>query len=272
MTDGVKLYLDLLARVLTRYGFDSGRLPVTLPAGSYPAYLFDLVRAELEPQRLSVTVDQTFDPDKREVGRDWPPDAETMSGLRRLANLRACTESVIADQVPGDLIETGVWRGGSTIYMRAILKAYGIEDRTVWVADSFQGLPPPDERFPADQRSKLHTYSRLAISEEQVRENFRRYDLLDDQVRFLPGWFEDTLADAPISSLAVLRLDGDLYSSTIVALEALYDKLSPGGYLIIDDYGAVPACAKAVEDFRGERKIIDPVETIDWTGVFWRKS
>ena len=154
-------------------------------------------------------------------GRDWPARAHTMIGLKRLANLRMCVEQVLTDGVPGDLIETGVWRGGATILMRAILKARGVTDRVVWVADSFAGLPAPNAgQFPLDEGINLHRFPQLAVSLERVQDNFRRYGLLDGQVRFLKGWFRDTLPAAPIERLAVLRLDGDLYESTIQALES----------------------------------------------------
>jgi O-methyltransferase len=206
-------------------------------------------------------------------GRDWPQRAHTMIGLKRLANVRECVEAVIRDQVPGDLVETGVWRGGASIFMRAILKAHRITDRRVWLADSFAGLPPPDvQHFPQDAGQNLHTFPELAISLEQVQDHFRRYGLLDDQVCFLKGWFKDTLAKAPIERIAVLRLDGDLYESTIQALDALYDKLTPGGFVIIDDYGCIPVCKQAVEDFRNSRYITDPIKPVDWTGAYWRRS
>lgn len=274
MTDssGVDLYLDLMARVLARYGFEGRNVTVKLPARAYSSYLWDLIRADLQGRDVRMVERAEFDPSRREEGRDWPVDAETMIGMKRLANIRSCVESVIEDGVPGDLIETGVWRGGATIYMRAILKAYGVTDRTVWVADSFEGVPKPDTRFPADIGDQHHARHDLAISVDDVRDNFGRYELLDDQVRFLVGWFEDTLAEAPIDRLAILRLDGDMYSSTMQALQALYDKVSVGGYVIVDDYGALPACAKATEDFRVQRGITDPIETIDWTGVYWRKA
>jgi O-methyltransferase len=96
--------------------------------------------------------------------------------------------------------------------------------------------------------------------------------LLDEQVRFLEGWFRDTLPAAPIKRLAVLRLDGDLYESTIQALESLYDRLSTGGYVIIDDYGNVAGCRQAVHDFRARRGINEPIRPIDWAGVYWRRS
>jgi len=105
-----------------------------------------------------------------------------------------------------------------------------------------------------------------------VRANFARYDLLDDQVRFPPGWFRDTLPTAPIDQLAVLRLDGDLYESTMDALSNLYLKLSVGGYVIIDDY-QIPGCQQAVHEFRAANGIEDdPLEPIDKWSVYWRRS
>ncbi len=209
----------------------------------------------------------------RENGRDWPQLAHTMIGLKRMDNLQSCVERVIRDDVPGDLIETGVWRGGACIFMRGILKAYGVRDRCVWVADSFEGLPPPDlENYPADAGDPHHTFIGLAVSMEDVQRNFAVYDLLDDQVRFLKGWFKDTLPQAPMERLAVARLDGDMYESTMDALKHVYPKLSPGGYLIVDDYGAVAGCKQAVEDYRQAQGITEPIQEIDGFGVFWRRA
>ena len=208
----------------------------------------------------------------RARGADWPLRAHSMIGTKRLDNLQYCLETALADGVPGDFIETGVWRGGACIFARAILAAYGDPDRCVWVADSFSGLPPPDATaYPADKGDKHHTYTNLAISAAEVRKNFERYGLLDDRVRFLEGWFKDTLPTAPIEKLAVLRLDGDMYESTIQAIEALYDKLSPGGFVIVDDY-FLPPCAQAIHDFRAARGISDPIEDIDGIGSFWRRG
>jgi O-methyltransferase len=214
-----------------------------------------------------------FDQQVRAEGRDWPARAESMAGLRRLENLQFCVTDVLARKVPGDLIETGAWRGGVTIFMRAILEAYGDTERQVWVADSFQGLPRPDpERWPAEAGDEHWTMDQLAVPLEEVQANFARYGLLDERVRFLPGWFKDTLPTAPIERLAVLRLDGDMYGSTMEALEALYPKLSVGGYVIVDDYGAIAQCKEAVTDFRTAHDIIDPMETVDWTGVYWQRA
>jgi O-methyltransferase len=209
----------------------------------------------------------------RRQGGAWPRMAHTMIGFKRLSNLQFCVEDVIARGVPGDLIETGVWRGGACILMRAILKAHGVVDRQVWVADSFEGLPRPSaDKYPADAGVRLHTAKALAVSVEEVKANFKEYGLLDDQVRFLKGWFRDSLPAAPIKRLAVLRLDGDMYESTMDALVNLYPRLAAGGYLIVDDYGAVPSCREAIEDFRREHGITEAIREIDWSGVYWQRA
>ena len=212
----------------------------------------------------------SYDPARRAIGRDWPATACTMIGTARMRNLRHLLERALAEGVPGDFIETGVWRGGACIYARGIMAAHGDDTRRVFVADSFRGLPAPDaEAFPADAGDQHSTYEQLAISRDQVAENFRRYGLLDKRVVFLEGWFKDTLPVAPIERLAVLRLDGDMYESTIQALDALYDKVSPGGYVIVDDH-ILPPCARAIEDFRASRGITAPLEPVDGAAVWWQ--
>lgn len=242
------LYLDLMKRCLTNviYG-DPG-----------------IVRFE----------ERAFDASLRATGRDWPLYAHTMVGLTRLDNLQFCVEDVLARNVPGDLMETGVWRGGASIFMRAILKAHGVENRRVWAADSFAGMPVPDaQKYPIDAGLDFSPFNNmLGVSLEHVQENFRVYGLLDEQVRFLKGWFRDTLPTAPVERLAVLRLDGDLYESTMDALTHLYPKLEVGGYLIIDDYENLVPCAQAVTDYRERNDIIEPIKRIDWSAVYWRKD
>jgi O-methyltransferase len=208
-----------------------------------------------------------------ERGLTWPSHAYTMIGPRRLDNIRFCIESVLQQGVPGDFIETGVWRGGAVIFMRAVMKAHAATGRKVWVADSFEGLPKPDAtRYPADSGDRHFLIPELAVSLEQVQANFRTFGLLDNQVQFLKGWFKDTLPKAPIEKFAVARLDGDIYESTMDGLVNIYPKLSMGGYLIVDDYGAVPACKKAIHDYRDAHGIKDPIKDIDGSGVFWQKT
>jgi O-methyltransferase len=212
-----------------------------------------------------------YDPQKRENGRDWPCFGYSMAGLRRLDNLQFCVDDALKNNVPGDLIETGVWRGGSVILMRAILKQRGVTDRIVWAADSFEGMPRPDgEKYPADSGADLSDIDFLSVSLEQVKANFARFGLLDDQVRFLKGWFRDTLPDAPIERLAVLRLDGDLYESTMDSLNALYQRISPGGYVIVDDYWSWPMCRQAVTDYLAKHNITANIKPIDKDSVYWQ--
>ncbi|GFG73636.1 TylF/MycF/NovP-related O-methyltransferase [Mycobacterium botniense] len=260
------LYLDLLRRNLTRYG-----MPERMPA-RWPLRRRLLLKAFNTLNSLRVGR-SPFDEHRRELGLDWPAEAETMIGMQRLTSLQHCVETVLADDIPGDLVECGVWRGGACILMRAVLAAYGDQTRCVWLADSFAGLPRPDPvKYKADKgiRSDLAA-GILGVSQAEVRANFERYGLLDERVRFLPGWFKDTLHDAPIDRIAVLRLDADLYESTIQALEELYPRLSAGGFCIIDDYHAMEPCRQAVTDYRTKYGVSAAIVEIDGTGVFWRK-
>jgi hypothetical protein len=226
-----------------------------------------------EDPPLKVLGSEQFNAELREYGWDWPSQAHSMIGSKRMGNLRALSERVIFGGVAGDFIETGVWRGGACIFMRAVLKAYGVKDRKVWLADSFSGLPTPDaEKYPADTGDRFHTYAELAVSIDEVKRNFEKYGLLDQQVKFLQGWFKDTLPTAPIGRLALLRLDGDMYESTMDALKHLYDKLSPRGFVIVDDYRVVAGCREAVDDFRTARGIRDAIIEIDGVGVYWQKA
>lgn len=261
------LYLDLMKRCLTNFIYGGAEQENISNRG-----LTKILVGALFPKGSSLVRAKPFDPEKRKKGLDWPATAHTMIGLGRLDNLQYCMEQVLKNNVPGDFIETGVWRGGSTIFMRAILKEYGVSNRQVWVADSFQGLPPPNaEEYPQDTGDVHHTIDELKISLEQVKANFACYGLLDEQVHFLKGWFKDTLPTAPITQLAVVRLDGDMYESTIDAMKALYPKLSVGGYLIVDDY-CISSCAQAIHDYRNQHGISDEIIPIDGTGVYWRRS
>ena len=156
--------------------------------------------------------------------------------------------------------------------MRAVLKAYNIQNRVVWLADSFAGLPEPDTtKYPVDTGDRHHTYDELRITQNDVIDAFCRYGLFDDQVKFLVGWFKDTLPTAPIERLAVIRLDGDMYESTWDALTNLYPKLSPGGYCIIDDYN-LTGCRAAVSDYREQHGLAEEIVDIDGWGAFWRRN
>jgi hypothetical protein len=203
----------------------------------------------------------------------WPARAHTMIGASRLSHLRRLVEATLRDGIPGDYIETGVWRGGACILMRAVLAAYGVTDRQVFAADSFEGLPRPNARaYPADARDRLFSFADLAVSEAQVRRNFEAYGLLDDQVVMVKGLFKDTLPTLKHKRFALIRLDGDMYESTTDALVNLYDQLYSGGYVVIDDYGILGNCRAAVHDFLDARGLKPTIEPIDGAAVWWTKA
>jgi O-methyltransferase len=199
-------------------------------------------------------------------------NAESMIGLARMDNIQYCVTQVIQDQIQGDLIECGVFRGGATIFMRGILKAHG-SSKLVWLADSFEGLPPPSpEKYPVDKDSSYHEMTELAVGLQEVLQNFKNYELYDDQVKVLKGFFKDTLPKAPIKSLALLRVDGDMYESTMDTLTNLFPRVSVGGFVLIDDYDPGHNCRRAVDDFRGENGIKDEMIMVDSKGAYWRKT
>jgi hypothetical protein len=207
------------------------------------------------------------------AARNDPP-ALTMVGQTGLDNVQFCVEAALADGVPGDLLEAGVWRGGVAVLMRGILDAHGVTDRSVWAADSFAGLPEPDPTVdPEDALAHelLACVGGLSVGRPQVEAAFREFDLLDGQVRFLEGWFEDTLP-GPVERLAVLRLDGDYYTSTRDVLEALYPRVSPGGYVIVDDYGLPVGCRRAVDEYREREGVGEPILMVTDHIACWRKD
>jgi hypothetical protein len=267
MQDGRLLYIDLLKKTLRNDVYREAELRPLAPSSRTRRMALSALG------KLDLTLVRRTDfrrMQKRTINVGSPPYAHTMLSAERLDNIQFVVEQSLADGIPGDLAETGVWRGGAVALMLGILKAHGVSDRCVWAADSFEGLPRPDpELYPADSDIPWHTYPDAKVSVEEVRENLKRYDLLSDQVRFLKGWFRDTLAEAPVERLAVLRLDGDMYESTMEALIPLYPKVSPGGFVIVDDY-YLAACKQAIHDYRDKHGITAELVRIDDDAVYWR--
>lgn len=304
--DGRALYLDLMKRTLSNIIYED-----------QPYSFYD-------DERRPVIADR-FRLDRRVQGEDAPREAHTMVGIPRLNNLQQCVETILAEQIPGDLLEAGVLRGGASIFLRAVLKAHQVTDRSIIACDTFRptlsqgrtvfqdlllrflsviaSLPnkrvhralyelarkiPPEKRSfpiaetPSDEviectmfilrhARELATVHKDQTGVEAVKSHFARYGLLDDQVRFLEGFFSDTLPNASLNQLALIRLDGDLYESTRDALIPLYPKLSPGGFCIIDDYYAFTDCQRAVDEYRAAHNITAEMVQIDKLAVYWRK-
>jgi len=272
-------YIDLIQQSVTRIQYDQQFYwPLPRPKRILYRIIFDLLQRLLLSREITLAQDISGQGTERPVttGRgSWLDaiSALTLLGKQRLNNLRWCVEDVLRRDVPGDMIETGVWRGGACILMRAILKAHDIRDRKVYAADSFEGLPPPDPmRYPLDRGSKFHEQRGFAVSLDEVRRNFEAYGLLDNQVKFVKGWFHETLPKLTGHMWSVIRLDGDMYQSTMEALESLYPGLSIGGFIIIDDFGAVPGCRQAVLDYRQSHHIREEIREIDWTAVYWPRA
>jgi O-methyltransferase len=266
-----ELYLDLMKKVLTRALTANGMERHTIrPHGPKSRLLHGFNRAAarfgLEAVRLTPSSAEDYLESGHEA-RNRVEDAETMLGTRQLDHMQKCIVDVLTRNVPGDLIEAGVWRGGMAIFMRAVLMAYQVTDRKVWAADSFAGLPAFDRQ---NDTFDWNTGD-MAVSLETVKTNFARYGLLDEQAVFLKGFFSDTLPTAPIRQLSILRVDADLYESTIDVLRNLYSALSPGGYAIFDDYQNLPDCRRAIDEFRRDHGITEEICRIDERAVCWQK-
>jgi O-methyltransferase len=184
---------------------------------------------------------------------------------------------VVKNNVPGDFIEAGVYNGGTVILMLGFLRSIGINDRVVWAADSFAGIPQPKRYTDIDDPVSNWTY-RMETGLEEVKSNIFRYGLSSANIRYIEGFFADALPKAPLGQIEIARLDADAYESTRDALDHLYPRLSEKGYVIIDDWH-IDACQQACFDFRKEHEITDPIvqvvarssaSTYSTVEAFWR--
>jgi len=194
-----------------------------------------------------------------------------MIGLKALNNIEYCINQINKYNIDGDFIEAGVWRGGATIFMKALSDIFNM-NRKVWVADAFEKTFPKSEYEIDDDVVWQSSWNPLKVTLSEVIENFKKYNVLDENVKFLKGWFKDTLVTSEIEKLSLLRLDGDMYSSTIQTLDALYFKLEVGGFIIIDDYNALNESKTAVDDFRKKNNITEEILKVNWACVYWKKE
>lgn len=269
--DWAARYLDLLKKTLTASVYDESAWSV-LEAGGRRG-LFGRTKAVLIKllgrKSLLLVNARPYDRARRNNGEDWPMFGFTMVGHQRLDNIRTCIETTLAEGIPGDIVECGVWRGGCAIFARAVLQIHGVADRKIWLADSFEGMPALVSDADKIDRD-LSALRYLSVSQREVENNFRRFDLLDAQVGFVKGWFSESLPAAPIGQIAVLRLDGDHHSSTMDALNGLYGRVSKGGFVIVDDYHTYAGCKAAVTEFREAHGITSELTPIDDMAVYWR--
>ncbi len=268
-------YLELLKKNLIDFQNigTAEPYPLNLVQSSWKIKILKPIDKILRARNFGIFKLKNIQEYKRLNGYDWPANAKTMVGLHRLDNVQYCINKILRENIKGDFVETGVWRGGVIMLMKAILEENKISNRAIWAFDSYEGLPKPNpKKYPSDEGNKMHQLNILSVSLDEVKTNFQKYDLSTDGIRFEKGWFKDTLPDNEIESISLLRLDGDLYESTILALENLYSRVSAGGYVIIDDYNAFQYCKKAVDDYRKLHDIKDQLIEIDKEAVYWKKS
>jgi O-methyltransferase len=271
-----ELYIELEAQLLMSVLCAAQNLVLDLPdfwsVREDKDLLGQLLQAKQGGDTVLLDTRVGLQPTTEDRLRNFTEFSYTLVGRKRLDHLHKCVEDVLDRGIPGDFLEAGVWRGGCCILMRAVLAAHNCQDRSVWLADSFVGLPTSERIQDKNYAMDASRLPVLAVTLQEVQRNFERFGLLDDQVRFLPGWFEQSLNASDTGPLSVLRVDCDLYTSTMTVLEELYARVSPGGWVIIDDYGILPPCKQAVDEYRERNGIEAPLDRIDDHAVCWRVS
>lgn len=197
----------------------------------------------------------------------------TMVTSKNLISLYNLVQRANTQDVPGDIVECGVWNGGSAVMMASAMQdaSMPVPQRSIWLFDSFQGLPPPSERDgDAEQESYFEGWCKG--DQANVERAFNTFDLPLSNVKIVPGWFNDTLHTAAVSQIAVLHIDADWYDSVKIVLDTFYDRVAPGGFVMLDDYGYWKGCDRAVADFFTERGITNiTIKQTDHGGAFFQK-
>jgi len=262
-------------------------VPCDCPKPSLATSEVDTVDTGVASKVSPATKQTTFVPERRlyvdSVVQQVTSKQITMVSPERMANVRDSAMAVIEQGIEGDFVETGTWQGGCSLVMRAVNNVYGDTSRRAnWLFDTFEGLPGFDERDTKVEQSIGSTQKmdpvgsyKFAGGLETVQKHF--VTILGDNFKnlnFQKGFFKDTVPVAAVKKIAVLRLDGDMYSSTMDVLNVFYDKVSSGGYVIIDDYGHWPQCKKAIHDFFDKERgmdIANLLKKVDYTGYYFIK-
>jgi O-methyltransferase len=193
----------------------------------------------------------------------------TQTSRERVVTLADAVEYVVRANVAGDLVECGVWRGGSSMAVALTLLRLGAADRRLWLYDTFGRMPAPGEhdRDYAGCDVAGHESSMLGdagLSLPDVQAAMRSTAYPERQIRYVPGRVEDNIPATAPDRVALLRLDTDWYESTRHELEHLYPRLSRGGVLIIDDYGHYAGARRAVDEYFAHAPIL--LARVDYTG------
>lgn len=197
----------------------------------------------------------------------------TLVGPERIHNLFVLAQRIEDEQIPGDVIECGVCNGGTAALLARFATRSQL-NRTMWLLDSFQGMPAPtaeDADGPGADAAKDHIgKERGEIN--RVRKVLEQAGADMSRVKILPGWFVDTLPSVASSKIALLNIDADWYQSVKLCLETLYDRVVTGGFVSLDDYGHWPGCRRAVDEFFQARQIKASLQRADYTAHWFRKE
>jgi hypothetical protein len=206
----------------------------------------------------------------------------TLVSYDRLRNTQELAEAVVRDGTSGAFVECGVWRGGVAALLATVAREEN-RGRLTHLVDSFEGLPQPTEedgdraqryltRAPGGELRSVRLYAADLADVEQWM--FGPLGLSRAAVRIHKGWFQEVLPRvAPeIGDISLLRIDADWYESVKTCLEILYDRVAPGGYVILDDYGGYPGCRRAWDEFAAARRIRVPLHVVDAYGVWLPKA
>lgn len=228
---------------------------------------YETVRA----YRYPVDFDQTH----LEIIKKARPYTNTSN--ERIHGLIEATRFVIRNGIAGAFAECGVYKGGSMMVVALTLLSEGVDDRELYLFDTFAGMPAPGkEDVDYRGRAAIETFSQKRISDtsstwvnaslQDVRQAIASTSYPMDRVHFIEGMVEDTIPETAPASLALLRLDTDWYQSTKHELVHLYPRVSPRGMVIVDDYGHFEGARRAVDEYFAENQIVPFLHRLDYTG------
>ena len=192
----------------------------------------------------------------------------TLVGPERIHNLCALAQRIEEERIPGDVIECGVYNGGTAAIL-ARMATRSKMDRTVWLFDSFQGMPQTNEK---DGEQAREYVGKVVGRLDQVRKLLQRAEANMSRVKIVAGMFQDTFPKVDIRQIALLNLDCDWYESINLCLEKFYDSVVPGGFVSIYDYGHWPGCREAVDTFFKERSLSYELRHVDYSARWFQKS
>ena len=274
VSPAARLYLDLLKKCLTREIFDDDDFDVVPRAGSLRGLAARGALKVLAARDLRLVRRGQTDPEDKLEGLGRPAKAETMMGSRRLDFLERAVLRIVSEGVEGDFFEAGCWRGGAAIFLLGALKALGQGERLVWAADSFDGYPEPNEASSAVDRLLWSRRDYFAVTRAEFERNVARYGVGGEGLRVVEGYFDRSLPEAGVGRLAMIRIDVDGYEGVRAVLDVLYPKLSPGGFVLVDEL-EVPGCKRAIEEHfarSGRREEISPIPQRRPKAAYWRKT